>query len=101
MVARLICLRLFWHFIRLAASRTFWTAGKRRPIRMAMMAMTTSNSISVKPRQRRSIRANGMTTPSGEVRRGSGNDVDVGQFRAKGHETIIEFRVSPRGWWVK
>ena len=32
-----------------AASRTFCTAGRRRPIRMAMMAMTTSNSISVKP----------------------------------------------------
>src|SRR5437773_11937732 len=34
--------------MRLAASRTFCTAGKRRPIRMAMMAMTTSSSISVK-----------------------------------------------------
>ena len=31
-----------------AASRTFCTAGSSRPIRMAMMAMTTSSSISVK-----------------------------------------------------
>src|SRR3954467_7579277 len=46
--ARPICLRLFWHFTRAAASRTFWTAGSRRPIRMAMMAMTTKSSMSVK-----------------------------------------------------
>ena len=48
-VPRLICLMLFVHFIRLAASRIFWTAGSSRPIRMAMMAITTSSSISVKP----------------------------------------------------
>src|SRR5262249_9749219 len=41
--------RLFWHDIRAAASRTFCTAGSKRPMRMAMMAMTTSSSISVKP----------------------------------------------------
>jgi hypothetical protein len=41
------CLRLFWHYMRAAASRTFWTAGSKRPIRMAMMAMTTKSSISV------------------------------------------------------
>jgi len=34
--------------MRAAAARTFWTAGKSRPMRMAMMAMTTSNSMSVK-----------------------------------------------------
>src|SRR3954469_15187176 len=50
--ARPICLRLFWHLVRAAASRTFWTAGRSRPIRMAMIAITTSNSISVKPRRR-------------------------------------------------
>jgi hypothetical protein len=32
-----------------AASRTFCTAGNNIPIRMAMTALTTSNSISVKP----------------------------------------------------
>src|SRR5207244_4496213 len=35
------------HLIRAAASRTFCTAGSSRPIRMAMIAITTSNSISV------------------------------------------------------
>src|SRR5262249_55568964 len=50
--ARLICLRLLLHLARLAASRTFWTAGSSRPIRIAMMAMTTSSSISVKPWRR-------------------------------------------------
>jgi hypothetical protein len=47
--ARPICLRLFWHLARAAASRTFWTAGSSRPMRIAMIAITTSNSMSVKP----------------------------------------------------
>src|SRR5262249_35196199 len=38
--------------MRLAASRTFCTAGSKRPIRMAMMAITTNSSMSVKPRRR-------------------------------------------------
>src|SRR5262249_6939696 len=33
--------------MRWAASRTFWTAGSKRPMRMAMMAITTSSSTSV------------------------------------------------------
>src|SRR5437763_1539680 len=40
-------LRLFRHCVIAAASRTFWTAGTRSAIKMAMIAMTTSNSISV------------------------------------------------------
>src|SRR5262245_16918295 len=36
--------------MRLAASRTFWTAESSKPIRMAMIAMTTKSSISVNPR---------------------------------------------------
>src|SRR5262245_7987313 len=47
--ARPNCLRLLVQLIRAAASRTFCTAGSSRPIRIAMMAITTSNSISVKP----------------------------------------------------
>jgi hypothetical protein len=35
------------HCTRAAASRTFCTAGSSRPMRMAMIAMTTSSSISV------------------------------------------------------
>src|SRR5262245_65692180 len=41
--------RLFWQLMRFAASRTFCTAGSSNPIKTAMMAMTTSNSMSVKP----------------------------------------------------
>src|SRR5436309_12252903 len=41
---------LFWQLMRAADSRTFCTAGTRRPMRMAMIAITTSNSISVNAR---------------------------------------------------
>ena len=41
---------LLLHDIRFAASRIFCTAGSRSPIKMAMMAMTTSNSMGVKAR---------------------------------------------------
>src|SRR5262245_13680836 len=40
------------HLMRMAASRTFCTAGRSRPISTAMMAITTSSSIKVKPRPR-------------------------------------------------
>src|SRR5262249_52286938 len=45
--ARAICFRLFWHDERAEAARTFCTAGSSRPISTAMMAITTSSSISV------------------------------------------------------
>src|SRR4051794_8913970 len=51
-MARPSCFRLLTHWARRAASRADWTAGKRSEIRTAMMAITTSNSISVKPRLR-------------------------------------------------
>src|SRR5689334_11200258 len=38
---------LLVQLVRWAASRTFWTAGSSRPMSTAMIAMTTSNSISV------------------------------------------------------
>jgi len=41
------CFRLFVHLARAAASRTFCTAGRSRPMRIAMIAITTSSSISV------------------------------------------------------
>jgi hypothetical protein len=50
-IARPSCLRLFWQVVRMAAIRTFWTAGRSRPISTAMMAITTSSSTSVKPRR--------------------------------------------------
>src|SRR5947209_4499910 len=49
--ARPSCLRLLVHLMRAAASRTFWTAGRSRPIRMAMIAITTNSSISVNARR--------------------------------------------------
>src|SRR5262245_41241179 len=70
--ARPICLRLFWHCARAAASRTFCTAGTNRPMRMAMIAITTSNSINVNPRPRpgffTGLRIRLMTTPEKEYR---------------------------------
>src|SRR5262245_27318512 len=45
--------RLLEHLARAADSRTFWTAGRSRPIRIAMIAITTRSSINVKPRYRR------------------------------------------------
>ena len=44
---------LFEQVIRLAASRTFCTAGTNKPTSTAMIAITTSNSISVKPKTRK------------------------------------------------
>jgi hypothetical protein len=41
--------KLLAHFIRAAASLTFCTAGNNNPIRIAIMAITTNNSIRVKP----------------------------------------------------
>ena len=43
---------LFLHCIRRADSRTLCTAGKRSPINVPMMAMTTSNSTSVNAQRR-------------------------------------------------
>jgi hypothetical protein len=68
------CLMLLLHDMRAAASRTFCTAGSSRPMRMAMMAMTTSNSISVKPRQRLSLRKSGTTASPGEEERQGRNN---------------------------
>src|SRR2546428_9343451 len=50
-IPRASCLRLFWHFMRFAASRTFCTAGRSRPMRTAIMAITTSSSMSVNARR--------------------------------------------------
>jgi hypothetical protein len=46
---------LFWQLALAAASRTFWTAGSKSPIRMAMIAITTNSSISVNPRRQRRL----------------------------------------------
>src|SRR5690349_12732542 len=46
------CLRLLVQLIRFAASRIFWTAGSSRPMRIAMIAITTNSSMSVNARGR-------------------------------------------------
>src|SRR3954454_15097769 len=51
-MARASCLMLLLLLDRAAASRTFCTAGRSRPIRIAMIAITTSSSISVNPARR-------------------------------------------------
>src|SRR4051812_44334600 len=53
------CFILLTHWARRAASRAAWTAGKSRAISTEMIAITTSNSISVKPgrHRRRVVRA--------------------------------------------
>jgi len=47
-----ICFRLLVHWVRRAASLADWTAGSKSAINTAMIAMTTSSSISVKARYR-------------------------------------------------
>src|SRR2546429_8628809 len=49
--ARPICLRLLAHWIACPFILALASAGKSRPARIAMMAMTTSSSISVKARR--------------------------------------------------
>src|SRR5262245_32996899 len=44
-------LEILTHCVRIAASRTRCTAGTKRPIRMPMIAMTTSSSMRVKARR--------------------------------------------------
>ena len=49
------CFMLLLQLMRAAASRTFCTAGKSRPTRIAIIAMTTSSSINVnalRPREK-------------------------------------------------
>src|SRR5215212_8086136 len=53
--------------MRAAASRTFCTAGSSRPMRIAMMAITTNSSIKVKAR-RRDLGNDGIGTTPGEIR---------------------------------
>src|SRR5262249_41595305 len=58
--------RLLLHWERAAASRTFWMAGRSSPIRTAMIAITTSNSMSVNPERVRRTRGGRMKTSSEE-----------------------------------
>src|SRR6516165_9571204 len=72
------CLRLLAHLVRLAASRTFWTAGNKSAIRMPMIAMTTSNSMSVNAWRR--FMVNSSMRPATP-------DTDSGRYSASGRTT--------------
>src|SRR5579883_3160233 len=77
------CLRLLVHWARRAASRAAWTAGRSRAISTAMIAITTSSSISVKPARR-----SDMAFPTLEE---TSRNVDPGRARTrppeeKGHD---------------
>src|SRR5262245_41591179 len=73
--------RLLLHEMRAAASRTFWTAGTSRPMRMAMIAITTSSSISVKPRRERVAVMVSSRTIAGGDNRGDGELRDPSALR--------------------
>src|SRR5262245_36063626 len=90
--ARAICLRLFLHLALLAASRTFCTAGMRRPIRMAMIAITTRSSMSVKPR--RWVGERDMVEPPDECGRDGRGAPTVG---AGDRAAAIKARFARRG----
>jgi hypothetical protein len=49
LIAKPHCLRLLAHWARIAVALALLKAGNNMAARMAMMAMTTSNSIKVKP----------------------------------------------------
>ena len=110
-VPRPICFRLLTHWVRRAASRAACTAGSKSAIRTAMIAITTSNSISVKPRlsvvltdfivhsMRRGVR------PRSKVRyqrfRPTSAAMPTGQsVRLKGGRVLLSFltSASSRGW---
>src|SRR6185437_12455974 len=73
-MARVICFRLLVHCERRAASRADWTAGSSKAIKTAMMAMTTSSSIRVKP----GFLFIDATSRTGQGRHGRGPPIDAG-----------------------
>src|SRR5262245_13954879 len=92
MFARAVCFMVFEDVIRAAASRTFCTAGSNRPMRIAMMAMTTNNSIRVNPRRKRECIAPSFprigwakgerTRPRPAAGRNASRDVEIELVRA-------------------
>ena len=90
--ARPSCRRLLPQAVRLAASRTFWTAGTSRPISTAMMAMTTSSSMRVK-----AVRFTGASSPKPVYRPPGRGEVRV-KLRDGSFPTLPgRLRCRPRG----
>src|SRR5262249_30913389 len=78
---------------RAAASRTFWTAGRSRPMRTAMMAITTNSSISVKaPRafERRSL-VMGRTPKDGWIKKPTPEGSEKAEVAVP--NTLLQFNV--------
>src|SRR5262245_51963909 len=73
------------HWARRAASRADWTAGNSRPMRMAMIVVTTKSSISVNPRRGDLPEKLSTAAPSSELESST-----TGQFIELGH--IPDFR---------
>src|SRR5215475_243835 len=72
-MAKPICLTLLAHFVRSATARIRWTAGRIRPMRVAMIAMTTSSSTRVKPLRRTIGVGSWRRNPVGAMRRFESN----------------------------
>jgi len=58
-----ICLRLLEQLARRALSRADWIAGRSSPTRIPMIPITTSTSISVKPRRVRPLAGSPNASP--------------------------------------
>src|SRR3954463_6139586 len=91
------CLRLLTHCERRAASRAACTAGNSRAISTAMIAMTTSSSIRVKPLLREVMRR----TLDGDVRQSarfrSGLAIRLAAFRGRPGVEVPEDVVAFQG----
>src|SRR5262245_20894615 len=81
--------------MRLAASRTFCTAGSKRPIRTAMIAITTRISISVKPRRGAVFRSVGMVATFLSGIKGCGTDRNRPALDSLAVRLFIQFRHVP------
>src|SRR5262245_14669512 len=84
---------LFMHLARAAASRTFWTAGRSSPMRMAIIAITTNSSINVNSRRREymAVSVRGGETASGPgPGAGSSAEDEDGLSDQEGNESSVE-----------
>src|SRR5690242_13988224 len=79
--------------MRAAASLTFCTAGSSRPMRMAMMAITTNSSIKVKPDLFPLVRERPL---AGDMAYLSYQDIERTTWNAKSASNRIRSRVHPR-----
>src|SRR5262249_53688114 len=101
-MARPSCLRLLTHWARRAASRAACTAGRSNAMSTAMIAITTSNSIRVKPRRRMEHSSQGgeggTTTPSHSAGRAPGmNERHLKRVRRSEEREMVRNRTVLNG----